>query len=77
MDEQKIARINELYHKSKAEGLTQAERKEQQILRKEYIDAFKQNLRSQLNHISIEELDGSITDLGEKYGHRSEDKRGN
>ncbi|HIW84201.1 MAG TPA: DUF896 domain-containing protein [Candidatus Dorea gallistercoris] len=77
MDEQKIARINELYHKSKAEGLTQAERKEQQILRREYIDAFKQNLRSQLDNISIEEPDGSITDLGEKYGRRAEDKRGN
>ena len=37
MDEKKIARINELYHKSKAEGLTTAEQKEQQILRREYI----------------------------------------
>ena len=68
MDEQKIARINELYHKSKAEGLTAKERKEQQLLRREYIDAFKRNLRSQLNQISIQEMDGSITDLGEKFG---------
>lgn len=70
MDEQKIARINELYHKSKAEGLTAKERKEQQLLRREYIDAFKQNLRSQLNQISIQEMDGSITDLGEKFGNK-------
>lgn len=70
MDEQKIARINELYHKSKAEGLTAKERKEQQLLRREYIDAFKRNLRSQLNQISIQEMDGSITDLGEKFGNR-------
>lgn len=69
MDEQKIARINELYHKSKAEGLTAEERKEQQILRREYVEAFKQNLRSQLNQISIQESDGSITDLGKKYGN--------
>ena len=63
MDEQKIARINELYHKSKAEGLTDAELKEQQILRREYVDAFRQNLRSQLDQISIKEADGSITNL--------------
>ena len=68
MEEQKIARINELYHKSKAEGLTFDESKEQQILRREYIDSFKRNLRSQLNNISIQEKDGSITDLGEKFG---------
>ena len=55
MDEKKIARINELYRKSKAEGLTEAEKKEQQILRREYVDAFKQNLRGQLNNISIKE----------------------
>ena len=70
MDEQKIARINELYHKAKAEGLTAKERKEQQLLRREYIDAFKRNLRSQLNQISIQEMDGSITDLGEKFGNK-------
>ena len=29
MNDTKIARINELYHKSKAEGLTEAEKKEQ------------------------------------------------
>lgn len=73
MDEKKIERINELYHKSKAEGLTAAELEEQKVLRREYIDAFKQNLRSQLNQISIEETDGTITDLGEKFGT----KRGN
>ena len=73
MDDKKIARINELYHKSKAEGLTAEEAKEQQILRREYIDSFKRNLRGQLNNISIQEKDGSITDLGEKFG----DKKGN
>ena len=41
MDEQKIARINELYHKSKSEGLTDEERKEQQVLRREYVESFK------------------------------------
>lgn len=70
MDDKKVARINELYHKSKAEGLTTEELKEQQILRKEYIDSFKRNLRGQLNNISIKEKDGSITNLGEKFGNK-------
>lgn len=71
MDEKKIARINELYRKSKAEGLTEAELTEQQVLRREYIDAFKRNLRGQLNQISIREKDGRVTDLGEKFGNKT------
>ena len=70
MDEKKIERINELYRKSKAEGLTDAQKKEQQLLRQEYIAAIRKNLRGQLNNISIREADGSITDLGEKYGKK-------
>ena len=70
MDEKRIARINELYHKSKAEGLTEDELKEQQILRREYIDSFRRNLKSQLDNISIIEADGSIPDLGEKFGKK-------
>ena len=68
MDEMKIARINELARKSKAEGLTDAELREQALLRKEYIEAFRRNLRGQLDNISIKEADGSITNLGEKHG---------
>ena len=71
MDEQKVKRINELYRKSKAEGLTDAEEKEQKILRQEYIDAFKRNLRSQLNNIDVEEKDGTIVILGEKFGNKA------
>lgn len=63
MDQKKIDRINELYHKSKAEGLTNEERKEQQLLRKEFIASISQNLTSQLDQISIKEPDGSITEL--------------
>lgn len=70
MNEEKIQRINELYRKSKAEGLTDKEKEEQKILRQEYVASFRQNLRSQLNNISIQEPDGTITDLGEKYGNK-------
>lgn len=73
MDGQKIKRINELYRKSKAEGLTEAERREQKLLRAEYLEAVKRNLRGQLNNIDIEEKDGTVINLGEKYGN----KRGN
>ena len=68
MTEERIARINELYHKAKNEGLTEEEKVEQQILRKEFIDSFRRNLRGQLDNISIKEEDGCITNLGEKHG---------
>ena len=75
MDERTIARINELARKSKAEGLNEAELKEQAQLRKEYIEAFRRILRGQLDNIDIKEADGSITNLGEKYGNKI--KKGN
>ena len=56
-----LARINELYKKQKAEGLTPEEKEEQAVLRGNYIDAFRQNLRGQLETISIQNPDGSIT----------------
>lgn len=71
MDDKKVARINELYKKSKTEGLTEEETKEQAALRREYIEAFKRNVRSQLNNIDILEADGSVTNLGEKYGNKN------
>ena len=55
MTEEKIARINVLYHKAKNEGLTEAEKEEQQTLRKEYIASFRRNLRGTLDTISIKE----------------------
>lgn len=63
MDDAKIARINELYKKSKTVGLTEEEKILQQQLRREFIDSVKNNLRSQLDNISIVEADGSLTDL--------------
>ena len=48
MTQEKIARINELAKKSKTTGLTEAEKAEQQALRREYIDDMKASLRAQL-----------------------------
>lgn len=68
MDAKKIDRINELYHKSKSVGLTEKEKSEQEALRREYLAAIRGSLRNNLNNISIVEKDGSVTDLGKKYG---------
>ena len=67
---EKIQRINELYRKSQAEGLSEAEKKEQDLLRKEYIANVKKNLRNQLNNIDMVNDDGSVENLGEKYGNK-------
>lgn len=67
--EEQIARINELYHKSQTrEGLSEAEKEEQHRLRGAYIQAVRENLRGQLNNISVKEADGTLTNLGTKYG---------
>lgn len=70
MTQEKIQRINELYRKSQAEGLSEAEKKEQDLLRKEYIAHVKKNLRNQLNNIDMVNDDGSVENLGEKYGNK-------
>ena len=65
--QEKLDRINELYRKSKAEGLTEEEKKEQELLRKEYIANVRMNLRAQLNNIDLVSEDGTVENLGEKY----------
>lgn len=70
MTQEKIQRIDELYRKSQAEGLSEAEKKEQDLLRKEYIANVKKNLRNQLNNIDMVNDDGSVENLGEKYGNK-------
>ena len=59
MTQEKINRINELARKQKTAGLTEAEREEQYILRREYIESFKQSLVSQLENTYIVEPDGT------------------
>lgn len=70
MDATRIDRINELYHKSQSVGLTVEEKEEQQKLRREYVAAIRANVRSQLNNIDMQREDGTIENLGEKYGNR-------
>ncbi|MCH5253416.1 MAG: DUF896 domain-containing protein [Lachnospiraceae bacterium] len=72
--EELTGRVNELYHKSQTEGLTEEEKIEQAELRKLYVANVRNNLRGQLNNISIVEKDGSVTNLGEKFGQKEEKK---
>ena len=59
--EEQIKRINQLARKSKtAEGLTDAEKEEQQMLRRIYIDSFKANLRAQLDNIEFVDDDKKV-----------------
>ena len=66
MEQSKIDRINALSRKAKAEGLTEAERQEQAALRREYIDAYKNNLRRHLDNMVIVHPDGSRRKLKPK-----------
>ena len=75
MTEEKIARINELARKAKAEGLTEPEKKEQQLLRQEYLADIRRNRKSQLDQIDMVEADGRIVNMGAKYGRAG--KKGN
>lgn len=61
--ENDIKRINELYHKSKAEGLSDEEKAEQKKLREDYVAAIKGNIRSQLENIKVVDENGNEVDL--------------
>ena len=67
MDEKKIARINELAKKAKSQaGLTPEEMVERDLLRQEYIAAYRNNLVAQLENTYIVEPDGTRHKLGKK-----------
>ena len=66
-----IARINELYKKSKSdEGLTEAEKAEQKELRTRFVASFRANLKSQLDTIKIQKEDGTLIDLKERHQNK-------
>lgn len=58
-----IKRINELYHKSKAEGLTDEEKAEQKKLRDDYVTAIRGNIRSQLENVKVIDENGNEIQL--------------
>lgn len=52
-----IARINELAHKKKTVGLTEAEKAEQKILRERFLENFREGFKQQLEAIEIVDPD--------------------
>ena len=57
--EKVIARINELAHKNKTEGLNEEELAERDKLRRIYIDAYKASLVGQLENTYIVDEKGN------------------
>lgn len=65
--DEKVARINELARKSRSpQGLTEEEKAEQAVLRREYVEAVKQSLQGQLDHTTVVSPDGTKRKLGKK-----------
>lgn len=57
--QEQIDRINFLARKAKSEGLTPEEAEEQRVLRAQYVAAFKESLRSNLENTVIVRPDGT------------------
>ena len=69
MEQKRIDRINELARKAKTpEGLTEAERHERDILRREYVDSVLGSLRGQLDHTWVVDEKGNRRKLKNEGG---------
>ncbi len=66
MTEEQIKRINELARKQKEGCLTDAEKEEQAILRRQYIDSYKRNLIAQLENTYLVDEKGNKTKLTQR-----------
>jgi uncharacterized protein YnzC (UPF0291/DUF896 family) len=59
LSKEKINRINELSKRAKTIGLTKQEEKEQQALRKEYIQTFRKSFKNQLHSVTVVDENGN------------------
>lgn len=66
MEQKRIDRINELARKAKKGPLTEAEIKERDALRREYIDSVVGNLKNQLDNTRLVDRQGRETRLRKK-----------
>ncbi len=63
---ERAERLNALARKEKTEGLTAAEKAEQQQLREEFRAAFRKNFAAQLENTYVETPEGKIQKLEKK-----------
>lgn len=68
MEKSRIERINELARKAKTVGLTEEETAERALLRQEYVAAFRENLRAQLDNTYLVDEKGNKRPLPKKSG---------
>ena len=66
MTKEQIERINELARTSRERALTPEELEEQRILRRQYIDEFKANVKATLDNTYIQEPDGTKRPLRQR-----------
>lgn len=59
LDENKMKRINELAQKKKTAGLTDQEGKEQTLLRKEYLQSFRQSFKKTIENTTVIDPEGN------------------
>ena len=59
MEQQKIDRINALARKARAEGLTDEETRERDVLRREYVESVRRNLTAQLENTWVVDEHGN------------------
>ncbi len=74
LSKDKIDRINHLARKSKGEGLTDDEKNEQESLRKEYIEKFREHFKGHLNRVKfVEDLtEDELADIRKQQESRQQ-----
>lgn len=65
MEKRHLERISQLTQISRERALTQTEQEERQLLRQNYLKAFKAQMRAQLDNTVVQYPDGSQTSLRE------------
>lgn len=58
LPQEQLDRINELVRKQRSEGLTEEEKTEQKDLREKYVNAFRENMRSQVEGLKVVDEEG-------------------